>query len=221
MMITSEDAAHIAQGTHHDPFAVLGRHLVNGKHTIRVFAPGVDKIDAIDVKTGRRIVTLSPVDEHSGMFAGVAARRKNPFAYKLRLTKGDTVWTREDPYRFGPVLGELDEHLIGEGAHLALWTVLGAHVMTHEKVAGTHFAVWAPNARRVSVVGNFNDWDGRVNAMRPASQTAKHINTSCRTSMAICCHKRQTPLDLGRNILRKRHRLYGIWTGINGPINRG
>jgi 1,4-alpha-glucan branching enzyme len=171
MMITSEDAAHIAQGTHHDPFAVLGRHLVNGKHTIRVFAPGVDKIDAIDVKTGRRIVTLSPVDEHSGMFAGVAARRKNPFAYRLRLTKGDTVWTREDPYRFGPVLGELDEHLIGEGAHLALWTVLGAHVMTHEKVAGTHFAVWAPNARRVSVVGNFNDWDGRVNAMRKRGQT--------------------------------------------------
>ncbi|MEZ5538083.1 MAG: 1,4-alpha-glucan branching protein GlgB [Thiolinea sp.] len=77
----------------------------------------------------------------------------------------------QQPRQFGPVLGELDEHLIGEGAHLRLWQVLGAHVMEHEGVQGTHFAVWAPNARRVSLVGEFNNWDGRANVMNPRGQT--------------------------------------------------
>jgi 1,4-alpha-glucan branching enzyme len=77
----------------------------------------------------------------------------------------------EDPYRYAPVLGEIDDYLIGEGTHRALWRVLGAHVRAHEGVAGTHFALWAPNARRVAVVGDFNGWDARRHGLRPRGAT--------------------------------------------------
>ena len=76
------------------------------------------------------------------------------------------TWDWDDPFRFGPVLGEMDEYLLAEGTHHQLWKVLGAHPITHEGVEGTHFAVWAPNAARVSVVGDFNIWDGRRHPMR-------------------------------------------------------
>lgn len=168
-LISKEDAGRIASGLHSDPFSVLGLHVVDGKVTIKAFHPEADAIDVIDVKSGRKVVSLDPVEQ--GLFAGVVARRKTPFAYRLRITKGPHVWDAEDPYRFGPVLGELDEHLIAEGAHRDLWKVLGAHVMDHNGVAGTHFAVWAPNAQRVSVVGDFNGWDGRRNPMRRRGQT--------------------------------------------------
>jgi 1,4-alpha-glucan branching enzyme len=165
----NDDTRQIAEGTHADPFSVLGQHIVDGKLTITVFHPDADTIDVLDAKTGRKVAELTP--EQHGLFVGFAARRKKPFAYRLRITKGEHVWGAEDPYRYGPVLGELDEHLIAEGAHLDLWKVLGAHVMDHEGTSGTHFAVWAPNARRVSVVGDFNGWDGRRNPMRLRGNT--------------------------------------------------
>ena len=163
-LIKKSDAQDLIAGRHIDPFSVLGLHMLDGKQTLRAFHPGADSIEALDAKTGRRICALSPVGD--GLFAGQATRRKSRFAYRLRITKGADTWVAEDAYRFGPVLGELDEHLIGEGAHRRLWDVLGSHVMTHEGVEGTHFAVWAPNARRVSVVGDFNGWDGRRHVMR-------------------------------------------------------
>jgi 1,4-alpha-glucan branching enzyme len=91
--------------------------------------------------------------------------------YRLRAEGHGATWEFEDPFRFGPVLGEMDEYLLGEGTHKRLWQVLGAHVITHEGVDGTHFAVWAPNAERVSVVGDFNIWDGRRNPMRRRGAT--------------------------------------------------
>ena len=166
-MINSGDMQRIVGGTHSDPFSVLGMHLIDGKVTVRVFHPEADAIDVLDAKTGRKVVSLDPSD----VFTGTVPRRKKPFAYRLRITKGDHVWELDDPYRFGPVLGELDEHLIAEGAHLNLWKVLGAHVMAHDGVQGTHFALWAPNASRVSVIGDFNRWDGRRNPMRRRGQT--------------------------------------------------
>ncbi|PUB18973.1 1,4-alpha-glucan branching protein GlgB [Yoonia sediminilitoris] len=170
-MIHPKDATKISTGTHSDPFSVLGIHQIDNKITLRVFHPEAEAVDVLDAKTGRKVLALDPVPDALGVFAGIAARRKKPFAYRLRFSKGPHVWESDDPYRFGPVLGALDEHLISEGAHLDLWKVLGAHVMTHEGVAGTHFAVWAPNARRVSVIGDFNGWDGRRNPMRQRGHT--------------------------------------------------
>ena len=170
-MMPPEDARKIAAGTHADPFSVLGLHAIDGRQTVRAFVPGATGVEVLDASTRRRIVTLREVPDAPDVFAGQATRRKEPFAYLLRITKGEDQWVTEDPYRFGPVLGDLDEHLIGEGAHLNLWNALGAHVMTHEGADGTHFAVWAPNASRASVVGDFNGWDGRCHAMRRRGQT--------------------------------------------------
>jgi len=94
-----------------------------------------------------------------------------PGAYRLRAKAGDSAWEFDDPYRFGPVMGELDEYLLGEGTHRRLWHVLGAHPIRHQDAEGVHFAVWAPNAQRVSVVGAFNGWDGRRHPMRRRGAT--------------------------------------------------
>ncbi len=170
-MINEDDAQRLVSGTHSDPFSILGQHIIDGKVTIRAYYPDADAIDMLDMKTGKKVVSLDQHADAPGVFEGTAARRKLRFAYQLRIAKQGHVWTAPDPYQFSPVLGELDEHLITEGAHLDLWKVLGAHVMEHEGVQGTHFAVWAPNARRVSVVGDFNGWDGRRNPMRGRGQT--------------------------------------------------
>ena len=166
-----EDAQRIVAGTHSDPFGVLGLHQMDGAQVVRAFVPGATAVEVLDDNTGRRITALTPESTASGFFVGQASRRKKPFAYRLKITRDGHTWVQDDPYQYGPVLGELDEYLIGEGAHLDLWRALGAHVMTHEGSAGTHFAVWAPNATRASVVGDFNGWDGRCHAMRQRGQT--------------------------------------------------
>ena len=160
----------LSTGNNGDPFAVLGLHEMEGKLTATAFHPDAGKVELVDAETGRVAATLSPVEGAAGVFHG-KLRRKRRFAYRLRFTRGAERWETDDPYRFGPVLGELDEYLIGEGSHLRLWEKLGAHVMTHEGTWGTHFAVWAPNARRVSVVGDFNSWDGRRAVMRKRGGT--------------------------------------------------
>ncbi|MGZ2257370.1 1,4-alpha-glucan branching protein GlgB [Roseobacter sp. A03A-229] len=168
---TAQDAAAIVSGRHGDPFSVLGLHQVAGKWVVRAYVPGAERIEAVDPKTQRRIVALKPIAGADGLFEGTASRRKNRFAYHLSITRDGHHWVVDDPYRFGPVMGEWDEYLIGEGTHRQLWHVLGAHVMTHDGTPGTHFAVWAPNASRVSVVGDFNTWDGRRHLLRRRGQT--------------------------------------------------
>ena len=165
------EARAISRGEAGDPFGFLGLHDDAGGLVIRAFAPGAETLTAIDAKTGRKIAALEPIEAAEGVFIGKAGRRKNRFAYRLRATRGDAAWEFDDAYRFGPVLGEIDEYLLGEGAHRRLWEALGAHPMTHEGADGVHFAVWAPNARRVSVVGDFNLWDGRRHAMRARGST--------------------------------------------------
>jgi 1,4-alpha-glucan branching enzyme len=169
--VTNDDAQRIVTGSHPDPFSVLGQHVTDGKVIVWAYHPDVETIEVIDAKTGRMVLSLDAVSDAHGLFSGTVPRRKKPFAYRLKFTKDVHTWEAKDPYSFGPVLGELDEHLIAEGAHLDLWKVLGAHVMEHDGAAGTHFAVWAPNAQRVSVVGDFNGWDGRRNPMRGRGQT--------------------------------------------------
>lgn len=160
-LIGVAEAQSIAAGTHSDPFSVLGGHKTNAGYVVCAFDPGAEKMAAL---TGKNKVTeMMPVPDAPGVFVGKLARKA---VYRLRGVAGDSQWTQDDPYRFSPVLGALDLHLISEGTHRQLWRALGAHVINHEKTSGTHFAVWAPNARRVSVVGDFNHWEGRRHPMR-------------------------------------------------------
>jgi 1,4-alpha-glucan branching enzyme len=155
----------IVRGAHGDPFAVLGMHDDSGRLAIRAFLPQAARVVAVDAENGSPVATLERLDG-AGFFEGTVAGRTTPFAYRLRLTVGDTDFEIEDPYRFGDVLGELDIHLIGEGRHRRLYEKFGAHATRMDGVDGVAFAVWAPNAQRVSVVGDFNDWDGRRHPMR-------------------------------------------------------
>ena len=156
----------IAEARSDDPFAVLGPHERGDATILAAYAPDAASLIAVQGKTR---ITLDPVPDVPGAFAG-AMKKKDP--YRLTATGHDgREWSYDDPYRFGPVLGELDEYLLGEGTHRRLWDVLGAHVREIDDVTGTHFAVWAPNARRVSVVGGFNNWDGRRHSMRKRGAT--------------------------------------------------
>lgn len=155
----------IVEGRHGDPFSVLGLHQRQGKWVVTAFVPGAESLTVLTGKAGKEVVA-----SHwgQGLFLCTLPRKA---AYRLRAEGHGTTWEFEDPFRFGPVLGELDEYLLGEGTHKRLWQVLGAHPITHEGVAGVHFAVWAPNAERVSVVGDFNIWDGRRHPMRRRGAT--------------------------------------------------
>ncbi|HMS81593.1 MAG TPA: 1,4-alpha-glucan branching enzyme, partial [Burkholderiaceae bacterium] len=147
--------------THGDPFALLGWHEVApGTHVVRCLRPGASRIAVLDAAGVERGV-LAPLRD--GLFAGRADAPAGRFPYRPARHDGRVV---DDPYRFGFVLGELDLHLLAQGTHWRAWRTLGANARTIDGVAGTAFAVWAPNARRVSVVGDFNGWDGRVHAMR-------------------------------------------------------
>ncbi len=160
-LIDKPDADALRAGRHSDSFAVLGPHRVADGWVIRALVPGADALEAIS-EAGKPLAQLEGVAP--GLFAGHLA--EDPGRYRLRASRAEESWSFDDPYRFGPVLGELDEHLATEGTHHRLWRSLGAHPMTLDAVAGVHFAVWAPNAERVSVVGDFNHWDGRRHPMR-------------------------------------------------------
>ena len=163
---TTEDARAIILGTHGDPFAVLGPHMRGGTRHVTAFDPGAVRLAAVIGETEH---DLPGVEHAPGVFSGPVPGEET---YFLRGRDGSgNTWEVEDAYRFGPVAGELDEYLIAEGKHERLWHVLGAHVITHGHITGTHFAVWAPNARRVSVVGDFNLWDGRRHMMRKRGAT--------------------------------------------------
>ncbi|MBB4003289.1 1,4-alpha-glucan branching protein GlgB [Aurantimonas endophytica] len=164
-----EAAAAIANGQHGDPFAVLGPHAVDGGVIVRVFRPGADSATVIE-PSGSTVAELEST-EQDGLFSGFLPGRAGGQPYRLRYTHGADSWEEEDTYRFGTLLGEQDVYFLAEGNHYRLYERLGAHPTTMDGVAGTAFAVWAPNARRVSVVGNFNSWDGRRHAMRQRHET--------------------------------------------------
>ncbi|MBX6327837.1 MAG: 1,4-alpha-glucan branching protein GlgB [Pseudolabrys sp.] len=152
-------AREIIAGRHADPFSYLGPHDDNGRVILRVFLPDARQVIAICANGERELDCI----DAAGLFAGPL---EGPCAYRLRARFGDSEVEFDDPYRFPPVLSDYDLHLLGEGNHLRLYDKLGAHPITMEGVSGVAFVVWAPNARRVSVVGDFNRWDGRRHAMR-------------------------------------------------------
>ncbi|WP_330083663.1 1,4-alpha-glucan branching protein GlgB [Methylocystis iwaonis] len=158
----SEIAAIVA-ARHGDPFSVLGPHETGDGLVIRAFIPGAQTL-AVETTQGQPVGALDRVHP-DGFFEGLAPM--DPGApYVLAASNGQSQWRFLDPYAFPPVLGAMDDYLFVEGAHQKLYERLGAHVVRHVGVEGTNFAVWAPNARRVSVVGDFNQWDGRRAQMR-------------------------------------------------------
>jgi 1,4-alpha-glucan branching enzyme len=161
--VKSADVDAIAAARHADPFAILGPHLTRAGWAIRVFAPDVVSVRAV-TRDGAPLVELA---RRSGdFFEGLAPQQQERPAYRLELKRATGVEVVDDPYAFGPVLGPLDEHLLVEGAHHQLYKRLGAQLCRHEGVDGVAFAVWAPHASRVSIVGDFNRWDGRRTQMR-------------------------------------------------------
>jgi 1,4-alpha-glucan branching enzyme len=156
-----EPIERLVRGEHHEPHRLLGAHLDGNQVTIRAWRPDATGVVAL---VGDERVALTQIHP-AGVFEEVLARSDIP-AYRLEVAYGDRTFTIDDPYRFWPTIGELDQHLLGEGRHERLWQRLGAHELTVDGVAGTSFAVWAPNARAVRVVGDFNSWDGRLHPMR-------------------------------------------------------
>ena len=157
-----EAIAALLEGTHADPFALLGVHAGPDGSFARALLPGAETAEAYDLK-GRKLGKLRRLDAR-GLFEGKLKGAPQPVKY--HCTAGSHEWWLTDPYSFGPVLGPTDDFLIAEGTHLRLFDKLGAHLIEHEGARGVHFAVWAPNARFVSVVGDFNDWDHRRHLMR-------------------------------------------------------
>ena len=169
------------------------------KATSRWCACSCRKRSAVKVLDEAGHVSELPRIHDAGLFAGPVEAR-DPH-YRLRARFGDNEVELEDAYRFPPILSDLDLHLLGEGTHLELYNKLGAHPMRHDGVDGVAFVVFAPNARRVSVVGDFNFWDGRRHAMRvrgngyweifvPARAPATNTNTRSSARTASCCRSR-------------------------------
>jgi 1,4-alpha-glucan branching enzyme len=157
------DVDAIVAGRHRDAFAVLGLQDIEAGLVARCFVPHAESVTAYTLQ-GKKIGELSRRHD-TGFFEGkLTIRKRQPIRYHARNATGE--WWLTDPFSFGPVLGPMDDYYIAEGTHLRLFDKLGAHLIDHEGASGVHFAVWAPNARRVSVVGDFNEWDGRRNPMR-------------------------------------------------------
>ena len=157
-------------GTHSDPFSVLGMHETDNGIEIRALLPDACRVSVIDKETQDTVCELDCLDDR-GFFAGVVPQTHDFFAYQLQVYWGKESQILEDPYRYHPMINDLDEWLLAEGSFLRPYEVLGAHFIECDGVSGVNFRLWAPNAKRVSVVGDFNYWDGRRHPMRlhPAS----------------------------------------------------
>jgi 1,4-alpha-glucan branching enzyme len=176
MLPTAEALEHaldsLARGTYDDPFAVLGPHVVDAGATsllvIRTIQPAAERVELVRLGAhGSRTVTTMARLPQGSVFAAEFPGEERVFDYRFRVTEPEG-FVREivDPYRYGQVMGELDLHLLGEGTHFRSFEKLGSHQLMIGDSTGTYFAVWAPNADRVSVVGDFNRWNGLAHPMR-------------------------------------------------------
>ncbi len=167
MISASKEAiAALARADHGDPFSILGMHGADGDLAIRIFRPDAVAVEVREIGGAARS-WHGEGNSQDGLFEVPIEGVRSRFAYTLRFTGHDgNVWEQRDPYSFGVLLGDVDSHLFGEGQHWELWKKFGAHVETHDGVTGTVFRVWAPNAKRVSIIGDWNNWDGRIHPMR-------------------------------------------------------
>ena len=159
----------IARREHPDPHHVLGAHPSNGGVVVRAFRPAAERVVArVDGGEPIQLEQSHP----AGVFEAQVDGAELPFRYELEVSYPDgNTFTLQDPYSFPPTVGELDMHLVAEGRHEEIYERLGAHVRELEGVTGASFAVWAPAAKAVSVVGDFNGWDGRLHPMRSLGST--------------------------------------------------
>ncbi|MGH9122226.1 MAG: GlgB N-terminal domain-containing protein, partial [Acidimicrobiales bacterium] len=155
--IDPEVLQEVVAGHHSDPHRVLGRH--NG--VVRALRPGAQVVWLLEDGGGRTPMTLIHPD---GMWEAPIDASAPGYRLEAQYESGTFVF--DDPYRSWPTLGDLDIHLVGQGRHRCLWEILGAHLRSHQGLQGVSFAVWAPNAKAVRVVGDWNFWDGRVHQMR-------------------------------------------------------
>src|SRR5204863_133583 len=164
--VPRDEMSRFVAGTHSDPFRVLGPHRVGEDLEIRVFRPDARAVDIVFDRELEKPISAETIHE-DGFFCATVPGATRDVPYHLRLTAWDgSQQTTRDPYQYGPIMGQVDLHLFAEGQDWKIYEKFGAHLRTVGDAAGVYFAVWAPNAQRVSVVGDFNNWDGRVNPMR-------------------------------------------------------
>src|SRR5438270_499852 len=164
--VPRDEVYRFVTGLHSDPFSVLGPHKVGDDVEIRVFRPDPRAVEVVLDREPEKPIAAERIDEE-GFFCATVPGGERDVPYHLRIVKldGSEELTR-DAYQYGPFMGDVDLHLFSEGQHWKIYEKFGAHLRTIGDATGVYFAVWAPNAQRVSVVGDFNDWDGRVNPMR-------------------------------------------------------
>src|SRR5437588_7554035 len=161
MTFLSPEAYAVIEGRHSDPFRYLGPHVEGDVPVVRIFLPDAEGVAIVDDQGHER--GLERIHD-AGLFEGRWSNGSR--RYRVRARYGEREVEIEDPYRFPPILSDFDLYLLGEGTHTHLYEKLGAHPMVLDEVSGVAFAVFAPNAQRVSVVGDFNSWDGRRHPMR-------------------------------------------------------
>jgi 1,4-alpha-glucan branching enzyme len=165
MSVTTLELDAVVRREHADPHHVLGAHPGDGGVIVRAYRPGAAGV-AVKLEDADRVYPLEEIHP-AGVFEGLIDGAELPLRYWLEVDYGPGgTFTIDDPYAYSPTLGELDLHLMGEGRHEEIYDRLGSHVRIHQGTRGTAFAVWAPAARALSVVGDFNSWDGRLHAMR-------------------------------------------------------
>ncbi|MEC9378811.1 MAG: hypothetical protein VX528_07590 [Candidatus Latescibacterota bacterium] len=156
------DKQDLLAGCHHDPFAYLGMHPCDDRVVVRAFLPHAESVQVAAL--GSDILAACERVDDAGLFEA-RLEASDLFAYELVVSRQGHRRRVRDPYSFWPMVSSYDQHLFASGAHLRIHEVLGAHLRDVAGVAGVHFCVWAPGGRRVSVIGDFNDWDGRVHPM--------------------------------------------------------
>lgn len=163
------EIAALLHGAHSDPFGVLGPHRVGEDLVVRVFRPEAREIQIISADDSTKVFPAERL-HIEGLYQATIPNETRAFSYRVKVVAFDgSEQTLRDPYSYGPIMGEVDLHLFAEGTDKRLCDKFGAHLREVAGDRGTYFAVWAPNAERVSVVGDFNGWDGRVHPMRKLS----------------------------------------------------